>query len=147
MIDAGVRFLFGCAPADLLLDAAGRENLDLGAYCESDPTVVQQRLARVRPQDTSDILFTSGTTGQPKGVMIEHRGMSSLAITQIDIFGLKPDSRVMQFASFSFDACLWEFLMAWSCGGSLHLATREHLMPGEPLLDDALESLPGFFFP
>ncbi len=87
------------------------------------------------PQHLAYVIYTSGSTGQPKGVMLAHRGLVSLATCHLDALALGPDSRVLQFASLSFDAATWEFAMAWGSGASLHLARRERLMPGEPLLE------------
>ncbi|MFB6420649.1 MULTISPECIES: non-ribosomal peptide synthetase [Bradyrhizobium] len=73
------------------------------------------------------IIYTSGSTGRPKGVMVEHRGLVNLALAQRALFELNSHSRVVQFASFSFDASIWEIVMALCSGAVLFLAgPREH---------------------
>ncbi|WP_338805056.1 amino acid adenylation domain-containing protein [Xenorhabdus griffiniae] len=79
------------------------------------------------------VIYTSGSTGQPKGVMIEHRSLCNLITTQQDILTISPDSRILQFASNSFDACIWECCMALLAGARLYLARRENLLPGTTL--------------
>ena len=80
------------------------------------------------------VIYTSGSTGRPKGVMVEHRSLSNLAQAQIQAFGLGPDSRVLQFAAFSFDASVSEIFTTLLSGARLILATQEDLMPGQGLL-------------
>jgi amino acid adenylation domain len=73
------------------------------------------------------IIYTSGSTGRPKGVMVEHRGLVNLALAQRELFEVNSHSRIVQFASFSFDASIWEIVMALCSGASLFLAgPREH---------------------
>ena len=86
------------------------------------------------PRSLAYVIYTSGSTGQPKGAMAEHRGLCNLACMQRQSLDLRPRSRVLQFASLSFDACAWEVVMALCSGARLHLARREDLFPGEPLL-------------
>ncbi|WXG19664.1 non-ribosomal peptide synthase/polyketide synthase [Xenorhabdus griffiniae] len=76
------------------------------------------------------VIYTSGSTGQPKGVMIEHFSLCNLITTQQHALALTPASRVLQFASNSFDACIWECCMALMAGGRLYLAKRANLLPG-----------------
>ena len=83
----------------------------------------------------ANIIYTSGSTGKPKGVMVEHRGLVSLAIAQIQTFAVHNNSRVLQFASFSFDACISEILMTFGSGATLYLASKDSLLPGQPLIE------------
>ena len=80
------------------------------------------------------VIYTSGSTGQPKGVLIEHRGLSNLAADQINIFNLQPSNRILQFASLSFDASIFEIVMALGIGATLYLTNKECLLSGKALL-------------
>ncbi|WP_425526045.1 amino acid adenylation domain-containing protein [Halotia branconii] len=90
--------------------------------------------SEVRAFNLANLIYTSGSTGRPKGVMVEHKGLCNLAQAQIQTFGLTSDSRVLQFASFSFDASIWEIIMALGSGGTLYLGTKDSLLPGKPLV-------------
>ncbi|OYD96428.1 non-ribosomal peptide synthetase [Nostoc sp. 'Peltigera membranacea cyanobiont' 210A] len=83
----------------------------------------------------ANVIYTSGSTGRPKGVMVEHKGLCNLAQAQIQTFGLTSDSRILQFASLSFDASIWEVVMALRSGGTLYLGTKDSLLPGKPLIE------------
>jgi amino acid adenylation domain-containing protein len=79
------------------------------------------------------VIYTSGSTGKPKGVMVAHRGVCNLVEAQKEIFGIGEDARVLQFASLSFDASVWEIFSLLGAGGSLHVYGRESLRPGDDL--------------
>ncbi|MCW5314091.1 amino acid adenylation domain-containing protein [Nostoc sp. KVJ3] len=91
------------------------------------------------PQSTPDnlvyVIYTSGSTGRPKGVMIEHRGLVNLTLAIAKVLQIKPESRLLQFASFSFDASIWEISTALAAGACLHLAQKETLLPTQDLVN------------
>jgi amino acid adenylation domain-containing protein len=80
------------------------------------------------------VIYTSGSTGKPKGVLLQHRGLSNLAASQIEVFNIQPSNHILQFASLSFDASIFEIVMALQTGATLYLANKESLLPGQPLL-------------
>ncbi|AFZ17959.1 non-ribosomal peptide synthetase [Allocoleopsis franciscana] len=88
----------------------------------------------VKPDNLAYVIYTSGSTGKPKGVVIEHRGLSNLCQAQIQVFNLQPGSRLLQFASLSFDASIFEIVMAFATGSTLYLAKKESLLPGQNLI-------------
>jgi amino acid adenylation domain-containing protein len=87
----------------------------------------------VSPQNLAYVIYTSGSTGRPKGVMVEHRGLSNLGEAQLRAFDLSAADRVLQFSSLSFDASIFEMVMAWKTGATLCLASDDALVSGEAL--------------
>ncbi|PPB79706.1 non-ribosomal peptide synthetase, partial [Mycetohabitans endofungorum] len=122
--------LADAAPNIVLADAAGRAALSDVALAECtvlDPTILpalpdtNPSVAGLTARHLAYVIYTSGSTGTPKGVMVEHRGVVNLALAQIACFGVQPASRIVQFASFSFDASASEILMAFGSGAALYL--------------------------
>lgn len=82
---------------------------------------------RSGPTDLAYVLYTSGTSGKPKGVMVEHRSLVNLACDAVRAFDLTGSDRFVQFAAISFDVSLYETFMAFACGGTLLLTSQETL--------------------
>lgn len=80
------------------------------------------------------VTYTSGSSGRPKGVAVEHRGVCNLAAYQQATFCTAPGDRVLQFAAPTFDVFVWDWVWGLCSGAELHLASREDLLPGAPLL-------------
>ena len=90
--------------------------------------------SQVTANNLAYAIYTSGSTGKPKGVLVEHQGLSNLIEAQRQVFNLQPTNRILQFASFSFDAFIFEWVMALANGAALYMAPRETLLPGATLL-------------
>jgi amino acid adenylation domain-containing protein len=71
------------------------------------------------------VIYTSGSTGRPKGVMLAHRGLCNFISAFARKLELTPDDRVLQFASLSFDASVFEIFTALVSGAALYLVRRE----------------------
>jgi amino acid adenylation domain-containing protein/non-ribosomal peptide synthase protein (TIGR01720 family) len=90
--------------------------------------------SEVVAENLAYVIYTSGSTGRPKGVMAAHKGLCNLVRAQKEPFRLGDQSRVLQFASSSFDASVSEIFGALAAGGSLHLYSQESLTPGSDLV-------------
>jgi amino acid adenylation domain-containing protein len=80
------------------------------------------------------VIYTSGSMGQPKGVLVPHSGLCNLAEAQVRCFDVQPQDRILQFSSLSFDASIFEIVMAFRVGATLCLGTRDGLLPGPALI-------------
>jgi amino acid adenylation domain-containing protein len=65
------------------------------------------------------IIFTSGSTGQPKGVVLEHQALATSCSHHGLALGLQTTSRVLQFASYAFDASIQEIITTLVYGGTI----------------------------
>jgi amino acid adenylation domain-containing protein len=86
------------------------------------------------PEDLAYAIFTSGSTGKPKAALLRHGGLSNLSESQVDVFGLGPGDRSLQFASLSFDASVFEIVMPLRVGATLVVAGQSAIVPGPDLI-------------
>ncbi|WP_339251668.1 amino acid adenylation domain-containing protein [Sporosarcina sp. FSL W8-0480] len=93
----------------------------------NDDTVYTEEIDTVdiKPESLAYIIYTSGTTGQPKGVMIEHHNVVNLSKHHRNHYEIDDKDSILQFANLSFDAAVWEIIMALFHGGTLVLTDDE----------------------
>ncbi|WP_338900577.1 amino acid adenylation domain-containing protein [Streptomyces sp. TG1A-60] len=101
-----------------------------------DPTE-EERGAPLTALNAAYVIYTSGSTGRPKGVVLAHSGVAKLVATQSERFGIGPHSRVLQFASPSFDVAFWDLCLGLLSGGRLVVVPAQRRVPGAPLADYA----------
>jgi amino acid adenylation domain-containing protein len=90
------------------------------------------------PGSLAHILYTSGSTGLPKGVLIEHRGVVRL-VRNADYVEIRPTDVFLQYASLGFDASTFEIWGAWLNGATLAVPA-----PGHASLHDLAAGLRSF---
>ena len=84
----------------------------------------------IAPDNLAYVLYTSGSTGVPKGVMISHRSICNHMLWMQDTFEFSEADRILQKTPFSFDASVWEFYAPLFVGACLVMARPwEHTNP------------------
>ncbi|HYG62699.1 MAG TPA: amino acid adenylation domain-containing protein, partial [Thermoanaerobaculia bacterium] len=82
-------------------------------------------VVEIDPRQLACVFYTSGSTGIPKGAMVEHAGMLNHLWAKIDLLGLDAASVVVQNASHCFDISVWQFLAALMTGGRVMIYGEE----------------------
>ena len=77
------------------------------------------------PDDLFILLYTSGSTGVPKGVMLEHRNLSNFVAWFQDHFDLDETCRMAGYASYGFDACMMDLYSPLTCGACVCIVEEE----------------------
>lgn len=88
---------------------------DLPGENETGPPAAAQN----REEDLAYILFTSGTTGNPKGVMITHRNVKSTIGWGVRHFGIAADDRLSNHSRLSFDVSVFDIFCAFFAGATV----------------------------
>ena len=115
-----------CVPLDptypperlaFMAEDAGVVTVLTSATCSEGDGTPPQRAAGA--EHLAYVIYTSGSTGRPKGVMLTHRGLVNHHRAVVDLYGLAPGDRVLQFCSLGFDASIEEMFPTWAAGATV----------------------------
>jgi len=102
--------------------------ISVDALDRGDAPRLADRVVGILPANLAYVMYTSGSTGVPKGVGITHRNVVNL-VSQAWSTG--PGERVLVHSSMAFDASTYEIWPALTGGGALVLATEQRSDPAE----------------
>jgi surfactin family lipopeptide synthetase A len=157
LTDAGIsvlvteeRLTAALPPCDVRLVCLDAEAETIARQSETNPA------SGVLPDNLAYVIYTSGSTETPRGVMGAHRAVCNMADAARCDLDVHSDSRVLQFASPSSDASLFEIVLALTTGATLCLGTtgaaledclRDEKITVAALSPELLRSLPAEDFP
>ncbi|KAK9679467.1 hypothetical protein K7432_016256 [Basidiobolus ranarum] len=101
---------------------------------DSDKEIISQQsvlnpvVDGLTPSNLCYILFTSGSTGAPKGVMLEHSAVVSFATAQQAVWNLTEQDVVLQFSNYNFDLSVMEIYVPFLSGARIAVASKERLL-------------------
>ena len=126
MKDAGARLLIADEPLRELIDEYTGDVL-LTRELEHLPAPAPQSLSALCPQPSSFfiLLYTSGSTGVPKGCQLTHANLVAFCNWYRRFYDLRPEHRVAAYASYGFDACMMDLYPALTTGACVHIIPEE----------------------
>jgi D-alanine--poly(phosphoribitol) ligase subunit 1 len=109
------------APNRLVTSFAALATTDTSA----DDDALTAAFSRVEPSAVAYMLYTSGSTGVPKGVQIEHRSVRAFFETHNERVGIQPGDRCLSTGPFHFDVTVMDVLLPLYCGATVFLGPKQ----------------------
>lgn len=134
------RLLYACPPSIVHVGQASLtlENKHPGIVQLSGlPSVTPLEPATIAASDTAYIIFTSGTTGVPKGVMIPAAAARHYAAMIAERLDLRPSDRALETCDISFDFSVHNMFSTWEVGAALHILPANLAMNAVKLVRSA----------
>jgi amino acid adenylation domain-containing protein len=132
--DSRIRGIVEAAGIDLVLTDTANAGAELGVpelvadAGESGAGSAAPEYRDVSPDDIAYIVFTSGSTGVPKGVPITHRNLGSYLGQVASRYEIGPGSRVSGNFELTFDGSVHDLFVTWARGGTLVVPQRGQLL-------------------
>ncbi|KAK1759075.1 non-ribosomal peptide synthetase [Echria macrotheca] len=127
--DIGAKFVICSANNSARMERITDRLFVVGPDSPSSLATTQPHIrTNVTPSHAAYVIFTSGTTGKPKGTVIEHGAFCTGALAHAEAMFMRRGSRVLQFASYTFDASIMETLSCLLVGGCVCVPSDEDKM-------------------
>ena len=92
-------------------------------------------LRDISPEMPAYILYTSGSTGQPKGVVVSHAGAASFVDWAVRTFGITSWDRLANVTELHFDLSVLDLFAAFAAGAEVHVVTKDQLLRPQRVVD------------
>ncbi|NPV83994.1 MAG: amino acid adenylation domain-containing protein [Candidatus Aminicenantes bacterium] len=109
--------------------------IDAKSFIDQENNFVMR--SRITPDMPAGVYYTSGTTGEPKGVILTHRNIHEYISWVIDYIGIKPNDRLLWTAHYYFDMSLFDIYAPLRAGATICMADEKQLLFPKLLVDFA----------
>jgi amino acid adenylation domain-containing protein len=144
------RILHSAQPSHVIAEAGLAQALGVVPLLplppEADGAAMAVPFVRREPEDLAYVMFTSGSTGVPKGVAIPHRALANHLAGTCAVFAPQPGDRLLSVSSTTFDSILHEVLFPLVSGGELVMVPEALRRDPWHLCDSLKRSAPHHFF-
>lgn len=133
--DAGVTYLITSRKWSGYFRCNAREIITEEALVEKSVDALHEWPAGPFTNDLAYILYTSGSTGNPKGVMIEHHSLLNILFCMLHMPGMAADDKMLALTTTTFDIAGAELFLPLLAGAEIFMVDRETARNGEALLN------------
>lgn len=123
--DSGAKVLIADEALLELVPDFGGEILLTSQIKDLPAALPNEKRAKAKPEDLFVLLYTSGSTGVPKGCMLEYGNITAYCRAYHNLYKLDKDSRLAAYASFGFDASMMDIFCSLTAGAQLHIIRED----------------------
>ncbi|HEV2999415.1 MAG TPA: amino acid adenylation domain-containing protein, partial [Solirubrobacteraceae bacterium] len=131
--------LLGASGARLVVtDERGAQRLPRSVRTvrlDGEPGPAADQRPAAAPETLAYVMFTSGSTGAPKGVMVAHRALETRVRSMVEFLGLGPGERVLRYVPATFDASIEEVFPALCSGAAVVVHPAPRALEASALLE------------